>query len=169
MGANIIPFDEVSFRLVPRLARVWAPRGSKPRGTFFWSNKKRNLFGALINGRVYYDWFDRLNATAFILFLQRFVATLDMTKTYVFIFDNAPAHKAKKTEAYLESLPVNIHVEFLPPYSPQLNAIETCWKIVRHQVTNSTLFQSVEALQMGVEQFLDEHFFTLEPTHYLSR
>lgn len=116
MGANIIPFDEVSFRLVPLLVRVWAPRGTKPRGIFFWSSKKCNLFGALVNGRVQYGWYDRLNATAFITFLQRFVATLDVTKTHVFIFDNAPAHRAKKTRTYLESLPTNIHVEFLPPY-----------------------------------------------------
>lgn len=128
-----------------------------------------NLFGALVNGRVHYDWYDKLNANAFIMFLQKFVATLDMTKTYVFIFDNAPAHKAKKTQTYLEGLPKNIHIEFLPPYSPQLNAIETCWKTARHHVTNSTLFQSVDALQKGVEQFLDEHFFTLNPSNYLIR
>jgi hypothetical protein len=28
-----------------------APKGTKPIGTYFWSDKKANIFGALINGK----------------------------------------------------------------------------------------------------------------------
>jgi transposase len=101
--------------------------------------------------------------------MKRFVSTLDMTKKYVFVFDNGPAHKAKISKELLYSLGENIFIEFLPPYSPQLNCIETCWKITRYNVTNSNFFQSIDDLKAGIEQFIDNHFFMLNPNNYLSR
>ena len=170
MGCEIVNFDEVTFRLVPFLRKIWAAKGSKPTGIFWWSNKKVNLFGALIDGKkLYYEWYDNLNAHYFIEFMKRFVATLDKNKKYVFVFDNAPAHKAKISQKHLESLGKNIFIEFMPPYSPQLNCIETAWKIIRYNVTNSNWFNTIENLKEGIEQFLEGHFFTLKPTNYLSR
>ena len=63
----------------------------------------------------------------------------------------------------------NIFIEFLPTYSPQLNCIETCWKIIRYNVTNSNLFNTIDDLTEGIEIFLTEYFFTLNPTNYLIR
>lgn len=128
------------------------------------------MFGALIDGKtLYYEWFDKFNTIFFIEFIKRFVATLDPNKRYVFIFDNGPAHKSKKSQEFLNSLGDNILIEFLPPYSPQLNCIETCWKIVRYNVTNSNWFQTIENLKAGIEQFLTGHFFMLNPSDYLIR
>ena len=170
MDCTIVNFDEVSFRLVPFIRKIWALKGSKPEGVFWWSNKKANLFGALIDGKkLYYEWYDRLNTTSFIDYIKRFIATLDKNKKYVFIFDNAPAHKSKKSMEFLNSLGKNIFIEFLPPYSPQLNCIETCWKIVRYNVTNSNMFKTIEDLIEGVEEFLQDYFFTLKPSNYLTR
>ncbi|MBU0758037.1 MAG: IS630 family transposase [Nanoarchaeota archaeon] len=170
MDCTIVNFDEVTFRLVAFLRKVWAKSGSKPKGLFWWSNKKANMFGALIDGKkLYYEWYEKLNAHSFLEFMKRFVATLDKTKKYVFVFDNGPAHKAKMSKEYLYSLGENIFIEFLPPYSPQLNCIETCWKIIRYNVTNSNFFQTIEILKAGIEQFLKGYFFMLIPSNYLSR
>lgn len=126
--------------------------------------------GALVDGKkMFYDWYDKLNAHCFVEFLKKFISTLDLGKKYVFILDNAPAHKAKMTKEFIESISDNIFIEFLPPYSPQLNCIETCWKIARHDVTSSNFFSSIEKLKDGVEMFLDETFFMLKPSNYLSR
>jgi len=170
LDCTIVNFDEVSFRLVPFLRKVWALKGSKPQGTFWWSNKKANMFGALIDGKkLYHEWYDNLNAHSFIEFMTRFVATLDKNKKYVFVFDNGPAHKAKISKEFLYNLGENIFIEFLPTYSPQLNCIETCWKIIRYNVTNSNLFNTIDDLTEGIEIFLTEYFFTLNPTNYLIR
>ena len=155
---------------MPLLRRVWAFKNSRPKGIFWWSNKKVNLFGAIIDGKtLHYEWYDKLNAHYFIEYVKRFVATLDKNKKYVFIFDNAPAHKAKKSQEYLKSLDKNIFIEFLPTYSPQLNCIETVWKTVRYNVTNSNWFQTTDCLKKGVDKFLKGRFFTLNPSNYLSR
>lgn len=170
MDCTIINFDEVSFRLVPFLRKIWAPIGTKPIGTYFWSNKKANMFGALIDGKdLFHQWYDRLNAHSFIDFLKMFIEYLPKNKKYIFILDNGPSHRAKITKSYLASLGSDYKIEFLPTYSPQLNAIETCWKIVRHDVTNSNLFSSIEELKTGVEIYLEENIFSLVPSNYLVR
>lgn len=161
-------FDEVSFQLCPELKRVWAQKGSKPEGLFFWSKKKLHLTGALIDGKkLYYEWYDRLNSTSFIEYMERFVATLDPNKKYVFIFDNAPAHKSKMSKDFLKSLGKRFAIEFLPPYSPQLNTIESCWKIIKSEVTYSNVFKSLEDLKKGVENFLENYFFRFNLPNYL--
>lgn len=169
MDCTIVNFDEATFRLVPFNRKIWAKRGTKPTGKFWWSNKKANIFGALIDGKeFYYEWYDRLNACYFIDFMKRFVQTLDKNKKYVFVFDNAPAHRAKMSKKYLGNIP-NVFIEFLPPYSPQLNCIESCFKIIRHDVTNSNFFQTIDSLKSGIEEFLNGHFFTFNSSNYLSR
>ena len=170
MDCTIVNLDEVTFRLVPFLRKVWALKGTKPKGFFWWCNKKANMFGALIDGKeLHYGWYNNLNTFSFIEFIERFVAGLDSNTKYVFVFDNGPAHKSKKSQEFLASLGGNIFIEFLPPYSPQLNCIETCWKIIRYNVTNSNIFPTVEDLKGGVEMFLGDYFFTLNPSHYLVR
>ena len=62
------------------------------------------MFGALVDGKnLYHEWYEKLNAHSFIEFIKRFVATLDMSKKYVFVFDNGPAHKAKISKEFLSS------------------------------------------------------------------
>ena len=163
-------FDEVSFQLCPELVRVWALKGSKPEGLFFWTKKKLHLTGALIDGKeLYYEWYNRLNSVSFIAYMKRFVEYLPKDKKYLFIFDNAPAHKSKMSKKFLKSLGDRFAIEFLPPYSPQLNAIESCWKIIKAEVTNSNVFKSLEDLQAGIEEFLKEYFFNFNLPNYLIR
>lgn len=170
MDCIIVNFDEATFRLVPIKQKIWAKKGTKPQLPFWFSSIKANIMGALIDGKkMFFEWYNKLNAHSFIAFLGNFIQTLDLSKKYVFILDNAPAHKAKMTMKYIKSISENIFIEFLPPYSPQLNCIETCWKIVRHDVTSSNFFRTIDTLKNGVEMFLNETFFMLTPSNYLSR
>ena len=169
MGRTIINFDEATFRLVPIKQKIWAPIGTKPKIWFWFSNTKANIFGALIDGqKIIYDWFTKLNADCFINFVKRLLSSLPEGK-YVFVLDNAPAHKAKKTKEFLKSLGGDFAIEYLPPYSPQLNCIETCWKITRHEVTSSNYFKNIDTLKLGVETFIDKTNFMLKSSNYLSR
>ncbi|MEA3378400.1 MAG: transposase, partial [Nanoarchaeota archaeon] len=67
---------------------------------------------------------------------------------------------------YLAEFP-NIKVEYLPPYCPELNPIETCWKITRHDVTNSNNFTTIEKLKDSLENFWQRYNFMLDFTNYL--
>lgn len=149
---------------------MWFPRGEKPRGFFFWSNKKLSIFGALIDGKkLYYEFYSSLNSATYLAFLDHFAKSLRKGKKYVFILDNAPYHKSSIIREYLESLDPNIKIEFLPTYSPELNPTETCWKVIRANVTNSTFFSCLSEMQEKIEGFIDEHNFMLEVSNYLCR
>lgn len=167
MDHELITFDEVGFRLVPVYRRVWFFKGEKPRGVFFWSNKKLSLIGALINGtKIFYEWHNSLNSLTFKAFLSDLIDTLSPEKNYVFLLDNAGYHKTSCILNFLKEFQ-NIKVEFYPPYSPELNAIEVCWKITRANVTNSVHYTKIEHMQEAIEKFLDNHFFKLDLSHYL--
>jgi transposase len=169
MDHTLVTFDETGFRLVPVYKRVWFFKGEKPKGVFFWSNKKNNIIGALINGKkLYYKWHESLNTLTFLGFVKSFIKQLPKGK-YVFILDNAPYHKSSTVLKYLHCLGDDIKIEFLPPYSPELNPTETCWKIIRKHVTNSTYFQSIEKMQTKIDDFLVGYDFNLNSSNYLCR
>lgn len=169
MGYSIVTFDEAGFRLVPVYRRVWFFKGEKPKGVFFWSNKKLEIFGALIDGKkLFYEFYDSLNSLTFKAFLSDVIESLPKRKRFIFLLDNASYHKTAPIMNYLSKFS-RIKVEFFPPYSPELNPTETCWKIIRANVTNSTYYPNLDSMQEGIENFLDGHFFMLNLPHYLCR
>lgn len=170
MGHSIVTFDEASFRLVPVYRRVWFIKGEKPRGIFFWSNKKIIIFAALIDGKKFhYEFYDSMNSLTYKAFLSDFVEKLPKRKNYIFLFDNAPYHKSSTMKKFFEEINKDIKVEFFPPYCPELNPTETCWKTIRQNVTNSTYFSTTEEMAEEISKFADNHFFMLKVSNYLCR
>ena len=108
-----------------------------------------------------------MNSLTYKAFLSDFVETLPRNKKFVFILDNAPWHKSSCIKNYLEGLGKNIKVEFLPPYSPELNPTETCWKIIRGNVTNSVYFKTLETLMEKVDNLLRKESFKINVLSYL--
>lgn len=170
MGSILVAFDEVKFQLEPVFKRIWFPKGEKPKGAFFWSSKKLLTFGALTsNHRFFYDFYEAQNSLTFRCFLRRFIRTLSRRKKYVFLLDNAGFHKTQPVRHLLEEYSSFITVEYLPPYSPELNPIETNWKVTKNTVTKSQYFQTIEALQEALETFWQNHIFTQNFITYLCR
>jgi len=58
-------------------------------------------------------------------------------------------------------------VEHIPPYSPELNPIETCWKVTKNNVTKSQYFPTIEEMQEALESFWAKHIFTQDFMRYL--
>lgn len=167
MDHTIVCFDECAFRLVPVYRKIWFLKGKKPNGLFFWSNKKLNVFGAYIEGKkLFYEFHIAQNSLTYLAFLSSFVETLDEKRKYVFILDNAGWHKTEVIRKFLAKQK-NIKVEYLPPYSPELNPIETCWKTTRARITNSNCFKTLDSLQEKLENFWNRHFFTQKISNYL--
>jgi transposase len=71
----------------------------------------------------------------------------------VLILDNAPWHRGEPTD---EALADNPHLEFkrLPSYSPQLNAIEHFWKLLRRRATHNRLSESLASLKRSIRASL---------------
>jgi len=60
----------------------------------------------------------------------------------VIFMDKAGWHRAKGL-----ILPTNIHIEYLPPYSPELNPAEQLWKYLREHWTCNGSAHSLEKLE----------------------
>ena len=68
------------------------------------------------------------------------------------ILDNARYHHASILNEFLENNP-HIILEFLLPYSPELNAKERVWKIIRSKGTHNRYFPSIGNLIMAVTKY----------------
>lgn len=169
MGYEIIAIDEASFQLTTNYKKIWFPRGEKPRGAFFWSSKKLITFGALTNNHeFFYDFYIAQNSLTFMNFLRNLFEKINKKKKYVLILDNAGFHKTQCVKNLLNEYSDRIAVEHIPPYSPELNPIETCWKVSKNSVTKSQYFENLDAMQEALEKFWGEHFFMQDFMRYLS-
>lgn len=170
MDYEIVAVDESSFQLKENYKRIWFLKGEKPKGAFFWSNKKLIAFGALTSSsKFYYDFYVAQNSLTFCFFLKDLFAWLNPNKKYVIVLDNAGFHKTDVVKSLLEEHNKWIVVEYLPPYSPELNPIETCWKVTKNAVTKSQHFRDLDSMQDGLEEFWRGHIFMQNFMHYLCR
>ncbi len=53
------------------------------------------------------------------------------------VLDNVAYHHAKKLQQWLKAKGDKIEFIFLPPYSPELNAIERAWWYMRKKITHN--------------------------------
>ena len=170
MGYEIIAIDEASFHLTTTYKKIWFPTGETPRGAFFWSSKKLITFGALTSDhKFFYDFYDAQNSLTFKHFLRNLFEKLDRKKKYVLILDNAGFHKTQCIKKLLDEYSSQISVEHIPPYSPELNPIETCWKVTKNNVTKSQYFEDIDEMQEALENFWERHIFTQNFMRYLCR
>jgi len=167
---ELISIDEASFQLTTDYKRIWFPKGEKPKGAFFWSNKKLIVFGALTSEhKFYYDFYTSQNSITFRDFLMTLIQNLNKNKKYVLILDNASWHKTAIIKDYLSKYNEWIFVEHIPPYSPELNPIETCWKVTKNAVTKSQHFRTIDSMQLALESFWNKHIFMQNFITYLCR
>ena len=129
------------------------------RSAFFWCNKKIITSGAQTSShKFFYEFYVAQNSITFLSFLSELFNWLSPDKKYILILDNAGWHKTQIVRKFIEKQP-NVKVEYIPPYSPELNPIETNWKVTRNNVTKSQFFQTIEELQDALEEFWNEHIF----------
>jgi putative transposase len=74
----------------------------------------------------------------------------------VLFVDNDKAHYAKPVRQLLEKYDHRIQIEWLPPYSPELNGQEDIWQHLRRRVTHNHYFEQLPALLEAVHQFHHE-------------
>ena len=73
----------------------------------------------------------------------------------VIILDNASFHKKQEYIEKIEAEMPNIHLEYLPKYSPDYNLIELVWHSAKEYIANR-LFKSIEELEALLHQLLNE-------------
>lgn len=95
-----------------------------------------------------------INAESIISFLKQLERKITY-KTIHIICDNGRANKNKALQEYL-SQTTRIKIHYLPPYSPNLNAIERLWKIMRERVTYNKYYATFSEFSTAVRLFFKE-------------
>ena len=68
------------------------------------------------------------------------------------ILDNAAYNRSHKVKSL--ALKLKIDIEYLPPYSPNLNLIERYWKFLKSHCLNSKFYKNFEAFKSAVESVI---------------
>ena len=96
---------------------------------------------------------DKFNAVTFWAFLRELRPICCAgDRRVVLIADNAKYHHAKLHKDWRQDCKDSFSLEFLPPYSPQLNPIERLWKLVRRLCLHNRYFPELEMIVQSVER-----------------
>ena len=75
--------------------------------------------------------------------------------TILLILDNASFHKKTEITEIIEQELPNIHLEFLPAYSPDYNLIELVWHSAKEYIAGR-LFETVDQLETLLDRLLNK-------------
>lgn len=153
--------DEVHFQQHGSRCRMWiAPEEKDPILLHEPTRKSVGYFGAvrLRDGKfVYQREVARFNGETFFKFLKKLrKASCQSGKKVMVISDNARYHHAKLHKDYRDQCATRFALDFLPPYSPDLNPIERVWKLTRRCCTHNVYFPTLESIADAVETTFDE-------------
>ncbi len=148
--------DEVHFQQHGSRYVMWvAPEEKDPVLLHHPTRKSVGYFAAvrLRDGKLVYRREDgKFNGESFLAFLKYlYRAGRSRGRRVVNIVDNATYHHARLHKEWREERSARFALEFLPPYSPQLNPIERVWKLTRRLSTHNRYFSSLEEVATAVE------------------
>lgn len=128
-GADIYFGDAAHIRSDHHAGRTWGKKGETPVVVATGARHGMSLISAITSkGHMRFMIKEKgsVNAAVFIEFLKRLIAGAD--RPIFLIVDRGPAHRAKKTQAFVATLGKRLQLFYLPPYSPDRNPDELVWK-----------------------------------------
>jgi len=112
------------------------------------TRKGFGVFGAVRvdDGRLVTSLEENFNAMTFHSFLSKILRHRRHDRKILVILDNARWHHARILRPWLAKYSEAIQLDFLPPYSPELNTIERVWKLTRKLCCHNRYFPTLEEL-----------------------
>ena len=110
-----------------------------------------------VNGRTLHILHKRRNNVGFRRLLAAISRAYELpahpVRKVILFVDNDKAHDAKVVRQLLEKHHHQIHIEWLPPYTPELNPQEDIWQQMRREVTHNHYFERLVDLLGAVDTF----------------
>lgn len=143
--------DEVGFKAMSNLYKMWSNKGYQPQIEEVNSNIKVNVCGFINTqtGDFYSDFINKGNQNTFMDSL-RMLSKANNGNEIALVLDNAKWHKTLDVKNLAKEL--KIKLIFLPPYAPHLNPIERVWWLFRLNRTRNRNFVSVSQI---IQTFVD--------------
>lgn len=156
-SVDLWALDEVHFQQQGSRCRMWIPPETKDPVVYHHPTRRSVGYFAAVrlrDGRLLYRReVGKFNGESFWNFLRIFQAESAMPgRRVVVISDNAPYHRSRlHLEWRLQQAP-GFELDFLPPYSPELNPIERVWKLTRRLSLHNRYFGFLDSVVEAVEQ-----------------
>lgn len=140
--------DEVHFQQHGSRCRMWiAPETKDPVLLHHPTRRSVGYFGAV-----------RLRDDKLVFLQALYRATIPASRRVVVITDNARYHHARLHRGWREQHADRLVLDYLPPYSPDLNPIERVWKLTRRQCLHNRYFpllgEVIDSVEAQFNQWL---------------
>lgn len=93
---------------------------------------------------------EKFNAQSTEAFLAELIKHRDGDKVMIVVLDNARFHHSRVLLPWLEKHSECLRLDYLPPYSPDLNSIERVWKFTRRLCTHNRYFATLDETRQAV-------------------
>lgn len=165
-------WDESGFGLKVIKGKNWCKKGTRKKIAGERRRGRVNLIGAVrySDKKRFVDFLDKSNSASFYQVIETFYEELicewvesgnkaedfpNKGPKIVIVLDNASFHKKKEYLNKIQSEMPNIHLEFLPKYSPDYNIMELVWHSAKEYIANK-VFASIEELELLLHKLLNE-------------
>jgi transposase len=144
--------DESRFGLRTILRRCITLKGVKPVRKIQYISQSYYLYGAgePTTGDAFFLELPHIDSQCFQVFLEKLALAYHNSRN-ILILDRGRFHRAKCLQ-----IPSNIFLEFLPPYSPELNPIERLWEDIKGKIAYER-FEALRSLQDRVAGIIQEY------------
>jgi DDE superfamily endonuclease len=148
--------DEARFGRISDTRYSWAKRPMRPMVKAMLTHEYTYAYGAVspLDGRFDSLILPHVNTECMQLFVNE-IASRYPNENIVMIVDGAGWHRS-----HALTLPDNLKLHLLPPYSPELNPQEHIWDELREKYFHNKAFESITALEdqliIGLN-YLEQH------------
>lgn len=148
--------DEIDIHLNPRIGRDWTLPGRQRLVVTPGKNRKRYIAGALAvdGGDLVFVAAERKNSDLFLALLEKLRLRHQRARRIHLVLDNYGIHTSRRVQAYLAQHGDRFRLHFLPPYSPEHNAIERLWRELHANVTRNHQCKTIGDLMRQVHWHL---------------
>jgi transposase len=155
-SVDLWAIDEVHFQQHGSRCQMWIPPETKdPVLLHAPTRRSIGYFGAvrLRDGKFHFcRETGKFNGMTFFSFLKSLRRTsLRTRRRVVVITDNAKYHHALLHKPWREQRADHFALDYLPPYSPELNPIERVWKLTRRRCLHNRYFSRLDDVIAAVE------------------
>jgi hypothetical protein len=140
LGAHLIFIDESGFMLTPSVRRTWAPVGRTPIVHHHFANDRVSVISGIsvspLRHRLgLYGLFfrDNIGQDEVAVFLREVLHHL--RGHVIALLDNSNTHRGGVVRTLCEEIP-RLHLEYFPPYAPELDPDEGVWKLLKDALAN---------------------------------
>jgi transposase len=137
----------------PVIGCGWIERGKEHAIKSNTRRRRLNINGAInirtMSAQIRFD--DTIDATSTIALFEQIEKANPTASCIIVICDNARYYRSKAVAEYLQTS--RIKLEFLPPYSPNLNLIERFWKFFKREVLYNRYYDTFDKYKSACKKF----------------